>query len=611
MNYDLPNIRQALQTHFSHDELMQFMAEYFWDLHDDLSPSLRKSTRIEELVGHAQRRNMLEHLVTAMLKERPQLPASQYITGQPDSLVASAPATAAPIQRNQKQIFISHAHQNAEMAQRLATDLEKEGYAIWIAPDSIRPGEKWAEAISRGLAESGIFLLLLSPAAVQSSWVQMETNVAIQFNSKQVMSIYPLLIENCRPPALWLAYQQISLRGGYANALSHLLTVLNHRPAPMPAEPEIEVKQREPEKPKISEPTPTPSFSLAQIPTWGWAVAGLVGVVLAIIFALNGLGGGGDGDASATDSPAPQDEIAIVAEETDTPQPDPTNTATPKPTTTFSPTPTATSVPPTPTPTGTASPTPGPFVPVAVDGIEWVEIPAGPFMMGAAEGDDNADDDEFPLHEVTLDTYWIAKTEVTNAQYKQFVDATGHRTPDCVWEDDAIPDGFLIHPVVCVSWDDAIAYTEWLSTETGMNIALPSEAEWEKAARGEGQPLIYPWGNEFDASRLNASGASDGFDSWAPVGSFPDGASPYGVLDMSGNVWEWTSTIYDQDAFPYPYDAADGREDLTDGDVLRVLRGGSFFSNPQNVPVSSRDWNYTSSRNASDGFRVVVRPPSP
>lgn len=334
----------------------------------------------------------------------------------------------------------------------------------------------------------------------------------------------------------------------------------------------------------IAEPLPQKGFSLAQIPTWGWGVAGLVGLVLVAIFAINSFGGFEPETVEVTPVIVTRVSTEVVDEE----QPSST---------------TDTSV--SDEDSGNTN-----FVPVAVDGIEWVEIPAGSFMMGAAAGDDDAQDDEFPLHEVTLDTYWIAKTEVTNAQYKQFVDATGYGTPSCVWEDDSIPDGLENHPVVCVSWDDAIAYTEWLSAETGMNIALPSEAEWEKAARGEEQPLIYPWGNEHDASRFNASGAGDGFDSRAPVGSFPDGASPYGVLDMSGNVWEWTSTIYDQDAFPYPYDAADGREDLTDGVALRVVRGGSFGYVPEGVRVSFRFRFGTNFLINDVGFRVVVRPPS-
>lgn len=336
--------------------------------------------------------------------------------------------------------------------------------------------------------------------------------------------------------------------------------------------------------------TRTTGFSWRAIPLWGWGVAVLGLIVL--IFAFNSLGGSRTPDDGLTPTQP-------VTETTDSEQ-----LASEKDASASSDDDSNTD-----------------FVPAAVDGIEWVEIPAGPFMMGAAEGDVGADDDEFPLHEVTLDAYWIAKTEVTNAQYKQFVDATGHRTPSCVWENGSIPNGLENHPVVCVSWDDAVAYTEWLSAETGMNIALPSEAEWEKAARGEAQPLIYPWGNTFEGTFLNYCDSNcgldwrdpdvdDGFELRAPVGSFPDGASPYGVLDMSGNVWEWTSTIYDQDAFPYPYDGADGREDLTDGDALRVLRGGSFYDNPENVRASYRYGYVTYYRLDSGGFRVVVRPPS-
>ena len=476
MNYNLPNIRQALQTHFSHAELNKLMAEYFWDLHDDLSPNLRKSTRIQELIGHAQRRNKLEHLVTAILKERPQLPASQFTVGQTDPLPTPAPAE--PIRRNPRQIFISHAHQDAQMAQKLATDLEKEGYDIWIAPDSIRPGEKWVEAISRGLEESGLFLLLLSPAAVQSRWVNTETNIAIQLDHDGVMSLYPLMVQPCKVPILWRAYQHISLRGGYPNALAYLLTVLDPSSAPPPpAQPVIELKEREPEPPKIVTP-PQNSFIHPQT------------------------------------------------------------------------------------------------------GIEFVRIPAGEFIYGDGETQET----------IYLDEFWMGKTPVTHGQYKRFIDAhptydvPSGATKSVSWDKKkrTFPADKADHPVVYVSWHDVQAFAKWAG------LALPTEQQWEKAARGtDGRK--YPWGNAWREKHANTDEAKIGITS--SVGQFsPQGDSPYGCVDMAGNVWEWTDSLYQQ------------------GEDWRVLRGGSWSYSSNNARAVSRNNYLPDRRSYNYGFRLVRRP---
>lgn len=141
-----------------------------------------------------------------------------------------APPTPAPIIRNPRQIFLSHAHQDAEVAQKLAHDLEAHGYDVWIAQDSIRSGEKWVEAINRGLEESGPFVLLLSPDAVASRWGKMETNAAIEFEHEGEMHFYPLMFKTCQLPALWRAFQYISLTDDYTVGVSTLLSSLKTYP---------------------------------------------------------------------------------------------------------------------------------------------------------------------------------------------------------------------------------------------------------------------------------------------------------------------------------------------------------------------------------------------
>jgi formylglycine-generating enzyme required for sulfatase activity len=240
-----------------------------------------------------------------------------------------------------------------------------------------------------------------------------------------------------------------------------------------------------------------------------------------------------------------------------------------------------------------------------VDGAVMVYVPEGKFTVGSPE--DKGYDDEHPQHTYYLDAFWIDQTEVTNAQHRKCVEA-GACEPLEMCSDD--PNyGVDDHPVVCVSWDQAMAYAEWVGGR------LPTEAEWEKAARGpDGRE--YPWGNEFDGFRLNFCDKSclrrwrdanvdDGYQYTAPVESYPAGASPYGALDMAGNVSEWTHSAYKE----YPYDSEDGREAVSAEEMVRrVVRGGSFDEDAENVRCAHRLNYYPFHLNRTVGFRVVVSP---
>jgi iron(II)-dependent oxidoreductase len=163
---------------------------------------------------------------------------------------------------------------------------------------------------------------------------------------------------------------------------------------------------------------------------------------------------------------------------------------------------------------------------------------------------------------------------------------------------------------VNVRWHDTLAYCAWLSQVTGKRVILPSEAEWEKAARGDRDPREYPWGDEWNAARCNNSEL--GLPQTTPVGIFPEGASPYGCLDMAGNVWEWTRSLWGKDwetMYRYPYDSADGREDLNAPNSIRwVLRGGAFCSGPGLARCAYRLHLGPDARYHVIGFRVVVSP---
>lgn len=224
-----------------------------------------------------------------------------------------------------------------------------------------------------------------------------------------------------------------------------------------------------------------------------------------------------------------------------------------------------------------------------------VLIPAGNFLMGTNTGDRKGDnvprtyDDARPEHTVTLSAFYIDKTEVTNAEYLRFCQATHYPVPPG-WEKGTYPAGQSDYPVTRVSWYEAEAFAQW----TGKR--LPTEAEWEKAARGT-DGRSYPWGNDWKDSNLvwDRSGPDR-------VGSKPQGASPYGILDMAGNVLEWTSDWY----APYPKAPVQFPEyDQT----LKVARGGAFYGYPFFAATFYRSVDYPTARSEWIGFRCVKDAP--
>jgi formylglycine-generating enzyme required for sulfatase activity len=259
-------------------------------------------------------------------------------------------------------------------------------------------------------------------------------------------------------------------------------------------------------------------------------------------------------------------------------------------------------------------------------------VPSGSFKMGSdqatvawayelcAEDNDTCDrsqyESEEPIQEVTVGSFWIDRTEVTNAQYAAFLNEQGNRAEGGVnWldlGDDCLIEhvdgkytpkaGFAGHPAVCVSWYGATAYAEWVGGR------LPTEAEWEYAARGPGSS-IYPWGSEIAVSAPQANfcdrtceydwaleGIDDGYAQTASVGSYPGGASWIGALNMGGNVWEWTAS---------PFRHYETGEDLGDKDA-RTIRGGSFTNLRANVRGAYRGASAPTDRVHNLGFRVVI-----
>ena len=234
------------------------------------------------------------------------------------------------------------------------------------------------------------------------------------------------------------------------------------------------------------------------------------------------------------------------------------------------------------------------------NGMELMRVPAGKFLMGSTKESTSAYSSERPQHTVDIPyDYWMARYPVTNELYNAYAKAKNIKHPVDGWEKKKD------HPLTYVKWIDAIAYCKWLNSflknelPSVLVLRLPTEAEWEKAARGtDGRE--YPWGNQFDKNKCNTSeGGKSGTTS---VGLYsPQGDSPYGCADMSGNVWEWTHSLMK----PYPYKTNDGREDEK-ASTTRVLRGGSFLNASRLTCGFYRHYFVDLADNV--GFRVVASP---
>jgi formylglycine-generating enzyme required for sulfatase activity len=284
------------------------------------------------------------------------------------------------------------------------------------------------------------------------------------------------------------------------------------------------------------------------------------------------------------------------------------------------------------------------------DGMVMVYVPAGEFKMGSwgdnwirkTESPKEIEwknsglyifPDEIPGRKVYLDAYWIDQTEVTVAMFRKFIQETGYVTtaerdgwgkcwtpgpkeeewekvPGADWEHPYGPDSSAEddHPVTQVSWEDALAYAEWVGGK------LPTEAQWEKAARGT-DGRYWPWGIVFDGNLVNSCDLSckierwkdertdDGFAFTSPAGSFPGGASPYGALDMSGNVWEWTRDWYEK---YYYWRAPDKNPTGPESGSLRSMRGGAWYDTDVWMTCTVRHQNPARDRYTDLGFRCVL-----
>jgi hypothetical protein len=557
---DTAAVRNFIKDHFNQDDFDALVFDFFPDVANEFTVGMTRTQRTTLLFQHcapAAHPDRWQRLLGALERMRPE-PYRDRLAGLemvPAAGAAAAPTPTPPAGRDPRQIFLSHAHQDAALAQRLAADLRAEGWTIWMAPDSIRPGEMWAEAIERGLAESGIFLSLLSPAGVASRWVRLETNAAIAMEMEDRLRFLSLLIEPCIIPFIWRGYQWLDFTGGYD-------------PAPLLATLSVGGDQGAYGEPGAHGGSPLPGGDVS-----------MSGGVAAV----------GGGDAAGHDLYKAARDIHIhnylAPAAATSPAAEPTKQQEParplaKPTVTpisrVEAPPPKQDVPPEHVPDSLARLDDGRYYHIKT-GMEMVYVPAGPFLYGDKNEERN------------LPTFWIGRTPVTNAQYKRFLDENPeHRLPrtNAMFElqtgwyatNRTFPKGHEDYPVVLVSWEDADAFCRWAG------LTMPAEERWEKAARGT-DGRRYPWGRNQASAKLCYFNRKSGPTS---IGRYsPSADSPFGCVDMAGNVWDWTAT----------------REEATG---RYRIRGGSWKDAAWYMRSDYGPSRTPTSRDENIGFRCVM-----
>ncbi|MCB0194523.1 MAG: SUMF1/EgtB/PvdO family nonheme iron enzyme [Anaerolineae bacterium] len=451
--------------------------------------------------------------------------------------------------------FVCYAHENTRFAVKLARALESHGVTVWLDQWQAVDNTAWDQRMKHALLGCSHFLLVLSPEAFDSWLVRDQTLQAIRHDK----AIIPVMLQSTPLPTnlsdrRFVDFSKGLFQQNVANVVTEFYTITH------------------PLKPSF---TPTTLKPLTiNLRSWLWSGMVLIGllVVGALIFYRR--------------SPAQPEIVAIPSQVETLPITDPVYIPTVDAVQVINP-----------------QPTPVKTFQRSKDGRTMIFIPAGDFLMGSDSIDPKAGDDEKPQHLVYLDNFWIDAVETTNRAYQQCVDAGGCTIPQIhngIFADDNLP-------IVGINWNQAAAYCAWTDAR------LPTEAEWEKAARGV-DARIYPWGNEFDGSVLNYCdtqcvadwrdfNGDDGYRYTAPVGSYVAGASPYGVLDMSGNVWEWTADWYAEDTYAHSdYRNPTGPE----AGVQKVIRGGSWLYPQKSLRVARRHKDVTTSAYDNIGFRCAL-----
>jgi len=516
-------------------------------------------------------------------------------------------------------VFLCHSSKDKAAVRELYQTLRAETWIdAWLDEEKLLPGQDWHEEIEKAVEVTDVVIVLLSKQSVsQEGYVQRELKLALDVADEKpenTIFIIPLRLDDCPAPRRlrgwhyvdyfpanrkpWVMERLLASLKVRAETLGIKTTVKEEPKKEIPtlgisevlpqtnAHPESKFTQQKPFT-KLLEPSalslqktplqgnaPIANVSLARKPIRWFGVGGII--LLAFIlggFGLNYL---------ANNSPVPTATIS------------PTYTVTPKP-----PTFTSMSFTPIPTPiktltsTPTEAPPPTPTLGIgstwirSADGMEMVYVPEGEFTMGGNTGNE----DEKPVHQVYLDTYWIDRTEVTNAMYALCVQAGNCKNPATSVSSFKYGE----YPISFIHWDDAQSYCLWAE------VRLPTEAEWEKAARGT-DGRIYPWGDNKNLTKFYLYSPNNSF----PVGSFPSGASPYGVLDIAGGVREWVNDWYNE---TYYQNSPESNPRGPDKGEYHVLRGGYY----QEFSCLGQIWSEggvapSSDRNTDPSIRYCADP---
>ena len=533
--------------------------------------------------------------------------------------------------RIENTVFISYRRIDVYTALAVYENLKNQGYDIFFDYRSISSGD-FEQIISSNIRARAHFLLILTPTALErcnepGDWLRREIELAID----EQRNIVPLFFKGFRfgvPPVSekltgklenLSRYNGLNVHEDYFDEAMHRLrtqylnipldTVLHPlsadaqkmvREEQVAADRALEriedikelVKQTEEKPIALAEPDPLPALKAAvpvAIPHFKIRlIGGLIGSVLLLALVVWGASSLLNNQLTTVPTSLSTETNSLLA--THSPQPTKTNTSSL--TETFPPTP----------PLGIGS-----TLISSKDNMVLLFVPAGEFIMGSDAGAA----DERPAHTVYLDSFWIDRNEVTNAMYARCVNANLCNQPagtNSYSQDEyfGTPE-YDNYPVVYVTWNDAADYCTWA------NRRLPTEAEWEKAARGE-NAFVYPWGNDFDGTKANFCDQNCSFD-WAdksfddhfadtaPVGSYPNGISPYGALDMAGNVWEWVADWYGDTYYvSSPSSNPLGPDSGQDG----VVRGGAWNADSNYVRSALRFRLDPASTLDDVGFRCAV-----
>jgi formylglycine-generating enzyme required for sulfatase activity len=478
-------------------------------------------------------------------------------------------------------IFISYSKHNTIYARELADHLLREGFDVWI-DDRIDYGEDWWGTIVQAIRDSGAFIVIMSPESDQSRWVQREVTIADELRKP----VFPLLLAGdllssqhwsmfvrtqyvdvrtkTLPPGTFyerLAYHAPrkstpgeEVTGGFKpisdeviNEVSKLAQPSQMEQSPtqssvsMPLQPDKSTKISDSSK-KSRTQKPKPRSLIFYKTKEGFVAIIVFSFIVVFLFLLL--------IYITINSPSLNQALPTLIV---------SNTSSPS------------AIPPPVTANNQWTP-----IIQFFSGVEMVMVPQGCFKMGSLGGYS----DETPVENICFDQpFWIDRYEVTNAQYGSSGNFAGDNLPR---------EG--------ITWFEAKVFCE------ARGARLPTEAEWEYAARGPSN-FSYPWGYLFftDYAVYSRNRNSQ----TAPVGSKPMGASWVGALDMSGNVWEWVSTIYDEKKFPYPYKPDDGRENMDDRTSFRVMRGGSWFDSFGFLRSANRHSNSPDQKSSLTGFRCA------